>query len=104
MLDTTALKKLVEQQIEQEVTTQVQTLVNDPAWKNQFEERHAGYGNAHKVGIIEGGATFAETKVMSQRDMEFSDLINFFKPPIKVDVVITYKVICFIIISNYYSV
>lgn len=39
MLDTTALKKLVEQQIEQEVTTQVQTLVNDPAWKNQFEER-----------------------------------------------------------------
>jgi HK97 family phage portal protein len=42
--------------------------------KNQFEERHAGYGNAHKVGIIEGGATFAETKVMSQRDMEFSVL------------------------------
>jgi len=40
----------------------------------QFEERHAGYGNAHKVGIIEGGATFAETKAMSQRDMEFSVL------------------------------
>lgn len=42
--------------------------------KNQFEERHSGYGNAHKVGIIEGGATFAETKTMSQRDMEFSVL------------------------------
>jgi HK97 family phage portal protein len=42
----------------------------------QFEERHAGYGNAHKVGIIEGGATFAETKTMSQRDMEFSVLKN----------------------------
>jgi HK97 family phage portal protein len=40
----------------------------------QFEERHSGYGNAHKVGVIEGGATFAETKTMSQRDMEFSVL------------------------------
>jgi len=42
--------------------------------KMQFEERHAGYGNAHKVGIIEGGAEFKETKAMSQRDMEFSIL------------------------------
>jgi len=42
--------------------------------KNQFEERHAGYSNAHKVGIIEGGAQFIETKGMSQRDMEFSVL------------------------------
>lgn len=39
MLDTDALKRLVEQQIEQEVTAQVQTLVNDPVWQNQFEER-----------------------------------------------------------------
>lgn len=39
MLDTDALKQLVEQQIEQEVTAQVQTLVNDPVWQNQFEER-----------------------------------------------------------------
>lgn len=39
MLDTDALKQLVESQIEQEVTTQVQSLVNDPAWKQQFEEK-----------------------------------------------------------------
>lgn len=39
MLDTNALKRLVEQQIEQEVTDQVQTLVDDPLWQNQFEER-----------------------------------------------------------------
>ena len=44
--------------------------------KNQFSERHAGYGNAHKVGIIEGGADFVATKAMSQRDMEFSVLKN----------------------------
>ncbi len=42
--------------------------------KNQFEERHAGYGKAHKVGVIEGGANFTETKRMSQKDMEFSVL------------------------------
>ncbi|MFA5075566.1 MAG: phage portal protein [Candidatus Babeliales bacterium] len=42
--------------------------------KIQFEERHSGYGNAHKVGIVEGGAEFKETKAMSQRDMEFSVL------------------------------
>jgi len=42
--------------------------------KEQFEEKHSGYGNAHKVGVIEGGATFSETKFMSQRDMEFSVL------------------------------
>lgn len=39
MLDTNALKQLVETQIEKEVTTQVQSLVNDPAWKKQFEEK-----------------------------------------------------------------
>lgn len=39
MLDTNALKQLVETQIEKEVTAQVQGLVNDPAWKQQFEER-----------------------------------------------------------------
>jgi HK97 family phage portal protein len=44
--------------------------------KMQFEERHGGYGNAHKVGIVEGGAEFKETKAMSQRDMEFSVLKN----------------------------
>ncbi len=42
--------------------------------KNQFSEKHAGYSNAHKVGVIEGGADFIETKAMSQRDMEFSVL------------------------------
>jgi HK97 family phage portal protein len=42
--------------------------------KDQFEEKHAGYGNAHKVGVIEGGAEFVEAKMMSQRDMEFSVL------------------------------
>lgn len=42
--------------------------------KNQFEERHAGYDKAHKVGVIEGGASFTETRAMSQRDMEFSVL------------------------------
>lgn len=42
--------------------------------RNQFEERHSGYSNAHKVGIIEGGADFLETKAMSQRDMEFATL------------------------------
>lgn len=44
--------------------------------KNQFEQRHAGYGNSHKVGVIEGGADFIETKSMSQRDMEFNILKN----------------------------
>lgn len=44
--------------------------------KDQFEQKHAGYGNAHKVGVIEGGASFVETKAMSQRDMEFSILKN----------------------------
>lgn len=39
MLDTNALKQLVETQIEKEVTAQVQGLVNDPAWKKQFEEK-----------------------------------------------------------------
>lgn len=39
MLDTDALKKLIEQQMEQEVTCQVTAMISDPAWKNQFEER-----------------------------------------------------------------
>mgnify|MGYP001319039113 CR=1 FL=1 len=42
--------------------------------KNQFEQKHGGYSNSHKVGIIEGGADFVETRAMSQRDMEFSIL------------------------------
>jgi HK97 family phage portal protein len=42
--------------------------------KDQFEERHSGSNNAHKVGVIEGGATFVETKSMSQRDMEYAVL------------------------------
>ena len=42
--------------------------------RSQFEQKHGGYSNAHKVGIIEGGADFVETKAMSQRDMEFSVL------------------------------
>jgi len=42
--------------------------------KSQFEDRHKGQSNAHKVGIIEGGADFVETKAMSQRDMEFTVL------------------------------
>lgn len=39
MIDTNALKQLVETQIEKEVTAQVQSLVNDPAWQKQFEEK-----------------------------------------------------------------
>jgi len=42
--------------------------------RDQFEERHGGYEKAHKVGIIESGATFVATNAMTQRDMEFSVL------------------------------
>lgn len=39
MLDTNALKQLIQQQMEQAVTQQVTDMVSDPGWKNQFEER-----------------------------------------------------------------
>mgnify|MGYP001579059981 FL=1 len=36
----------------------------------QFEERHKGHSNAHKIGILEGGGDFKEAK-LSQKDMDF---------------------------------
>ena len=39
MLDTLALKQLIEQQMQQEVAAQITAMVSDPAWANQFEER-----------------------------------------------------------------
>jgi HK97 family phage portal protein len=53
----------------------------------QFNEKHAGYSKAHKVGVIEGGAKFTETKAMSQRDMEFSVL----KKVIRGEILAAYK-------------
>ncbi|MCK5237504.1 MAG: phage portal protein [Deltaproteobacteria bacterium] len=38
--------------------------------KDQFDQRHKGAKNAHKVGILEGGMTFQDAKI-TQKDMEF---------------------------------
>lgn len=40
----------------------------------QWAEQHRGVSAAHRVGILEGGATFAASS--SHRDMEFSELLN----------------------------
>jgi HK97 family phage portal protein len=47
--------------------------MNDKSYNrfsNYLNEKHSGYDKAHKIGILEGGATFKETK-LTQRDMEF---------------------------------
>lgn len=52
-------------QVDKELTT--------PAFnrlREQFDERHKGMMKAHKIGILEGGATFQEAK-LSQKDMDF---------------------------------
>lgn len=36
----------------------------------QFEQRHKGVGNAHKIALIEGDGKFTEAKI-TQRDMDF---------------------------------
>jgi HK97 family phage portal protein len=40
----------------------------------QWGEQHQGVSAAHRVGILEGGATFVEGT--SHRDMEFTELLN----------------------------
>lgn len=38
--------------------------------KADFEQRHKGWKQSHKIGILEGGAKFKETQ-LGQKDMEF---------------------------------
>lgn len=40
----------------------------------QWRDRHQGVGNAHRVAIIEGGATWTDGP--TQKDMEFVELLN----------------------------
>lgn len=52
---------------------QVPQNMNDKSYNrllNSLQDRHAGYKKAHRFGILEQGATFAEAKY-TQRDMEF---------------------------------
>lgn len=51
--------------------------LSDEAWKRlrlQWGEQHRGVGNAHRVGILEGGATWVSQP--TQKDMEFSKLLD----------------------------
>lgn len=42
--------------------------------RDQWGERHRGVSNAHRVAVIEGGATWSDGP--SQKDMEFTNLLN----------------------------
>lgn len=55
----------------------VEGTLNDTSFdrlRMQWSEQHRGVSAAHRVGILEGGATFTEGK--SHRDMEFVELLN----------------------------
>jgi len=66
---------------------------------DQFQERHGGAERAHKVGIIEGGAEFKETRAMSQREMEFSVL----KKVIRGEILAAFK-INEVVLGNYENI
>jgi HK97 family phage portal protein len=66
---------------------------------DQFQERHGGAERAHKVGIIEGGAEFVETKAMSQKEMEFSVL----KKVIRGEILAAFK-INEVVLGNYENI
>lgn len=42
-------------------------------FRDRWEEQHRGVANAHRVGIVEGGAKWVERK-FSMRDMQFTEL------------------------------
>lgn len=44
-------------------------------WKLRWREQHQGVAAAHHVGLLENGAEWVERKT-TQRDMQFSELIN----------------------------
>jgi HK97 family phage portal protein len=51
--------------------------LNDTSFERlrmQWREQHRGVSAAHRVGILEGGASF--TPAASHRDMEFAELLN----------------------------
>gem|GEM_PF-1079726 len=57
----------------------VETNLDDDSWdrmKEQFEDRHRGVDNAHRLAIIEGSkATFSDL-TMNMKDMDFFNLRN----------------------------
>ncbi len=50
--------------------------------RDQWQERHRGMRNAHRVAILESGATWKDT-AFSQRDMQFTELYSLGKKGIR---------------------
>lgn len=64
---------------------QAPTELSDTTFKRlqmQWNEQHRGVVNAHRVAILEGGATWADRKY-TQRDMQFTELRNLSREVIR---------------------